>query len=230
MAFPDLTQPIATCSADSCADCPVSAKVHCHFRPRDLLHFLLICFPGFIIGGAILYGFSLWSFVIYVTLIISFFGFIEIRVMCSHCPHYAEKGSTLTCWANHGSPKLWKYRPGPMSKCENYCFIAGLIVVWTYPLPFFLLTEAWFFLALYLLTNAAFFATLKLFLCSKCMNFACPFNGVDQDGREMFFDRNPSVANHWAYKVTHTLQINNSEYSNGNSNIKNKRESRIKNQ
>jgi hypothetical protein len=26
-----------------------------------------------------------------------------------------EKGNTLGCSANHGSPKLWKYRPGPMS-------------------------------------------------------------------------------------------------------------------
>ena len=207
MAFPDPTQPIATCSAVSCAECPVSAKVHCHFRSRDLLHFLLISFPGFIVGGAPLYGFSHWAFAIYIILIIGFFGFLEIRVMCSHCPHYAEEGSTLTCWANHGSPKLWKYRPGPMSKSEFFFFFAGLIVVWGYPLPFFFLTEAWFLLALYLLTNAAFFATLKLFLCSKCMNFACPLNGVDQYGREMFFKRNPSVAKHWTCRANCSLQI-----------------------
>ncbi|GAJ20475.1 unnamed protein product, partial [marine sediment metagenome] len=26
--------------------------------------------------------------------------------------------NTLKCWANYGSPKLWKYRPGPMSLNE----------------------------------------------------------------------------------------------------------------
>lgn len=197
MAFPDPTSPIATCSASSCAECPVSAKVHCHFRPKDLLHFLLICFPGFITGGAAIYMFSPWVFVMYLALMVGFFGLLEIRVMCSHCPHYAEEGSTLTCWANHGSPKLWKYRPGPMSAPEKFWFFAGLTCVWGFPLPFLLLTEAWLLLALYLLTSTAFFATLKLFLCSKCMNFACPLNSVDQASRELFLQRNVSVAEHW---------------------------------
>jgi hypothetical protein len=161
--------------------------------------------PGFIIGGAVIYGFSHWLFAMYIALSIGFFGFLEIRVMCSHCPHYAEKGSTLTCWANHGSPKLWKYRPGPVSKYENFWFFTGLIIIWGFPLSFFFLIEAWLLLALYLLTNAAFFASLKLFLCSKCMNFACPFNGVDQHGREMFLERNPSVAEYWVCGVTRAL-------------------------
>ncbi|WP_163338907.1 hypothetical protein [Desulfopila sp. IMCC35008] len=197
MAFPDPTLPIATCSATSCTDCPVSAKVHCHFRLKDLVHFLLISFPGIIIGGAVINGYNQWFFALYIAFIIGFFGLLEIRVMCSHCPHYAEEGKTLTCWANHGSPKLWKYRPGPMSTPEQILFFGGLVVVWGYPLPFFALTDAWLLLALYILATTAFFVTLKLFLCSKCMNFACPLNGVDQSGRDMFFERNPSVAKHW---------------------------------
>jgi hypothetical protein len=47
------------------------------------------------------------------------FGLLEIRVMCSHCPHYAEAGRLLKCWANYGSPKLWAYRPGPMCRMET---------------------------------------------------------------------------------------------------------------
>ena len=36
----------------------------------------------------------------------------------------AETGTkTLKCWANYGSPKLWKYRPGPMSLAEKTVFI-----------------------------------------------------------------------------------------------------------
>ncbi len=197
MAFPDPTHPIATCSATSCVDCPVSAKVHCHFRPKDLIHFLLVSFPGFIIGGAVVFAFNQWLMVVYIAIIVGFFGFLEIRVMCSHCPHYAEEGLTLSCWANHGSLKLWKYRPGPMTKSEKFWFFAGLVITWSFPLPFFHLAEAWLLLLLYLLTNAAFYTTLKFFFCSKCMNFACPLNGVDQAVRELFYQRNPSVAEHW---------------------------------
>ena len=40
MAFPDRAKPIATCVAESCASCPVQGRIHCHFRPRDLIHFL----------------------------------------------------------------------------------------------------------------------------------------------------------------------------------------------
>jgi hypothetical protein len=34
-------------------------------------------------------------------------------------------------------------------------------------------------------------------MCSRCMNFACPFNHVDQAVRDAFFDRNPVVAQAW---------------------------------
>ncbi len=197
MAFPDPRKPIATCSATSCVDCPVSGKVHCHFRPKDLIHFLFISSPGFIIGGAVIFNFHHWLTAVYIAMIIGFFGFLEIRVMCSHCPHYAEDGLTLGCWANHGSPKLWKYRPGPMTRAEKFLFFAGLVIIWGFPIPLFLFTGSWFLLLLYILTNAGFYTTLKFCLCTKCMNFACPLNGVDKAVKEQFFLRNPSVAEHW---------------------------------
>ena len=75
MAFPDPTQPIATCSATSCVDCPVSAKVYCHFRPKDLIHFLLISSPGFIIGGAVIFAFNQWLTAVYLAIVVGFFGF-----------------------------------------------------------------------------------------------------------------------------------------------------------
>ena len=115
MAFQDPSLPIATCRAADCADCPVADSIHCHFRPVDLAHFLLVCLPTFLVGGAGVLSVGLIPLLIWVAVFVAFFGFIEIRVLCSHCPHYTEKGSTLGCWANHGSPKLWKYRPGPMS-------------------------------------------------------------------------------------------------------------------
>lgn len=197
MTFLDPSKPIATCVASDCENCPVSKDVHCHFRPKELAHFFLICFPGFLIGGAGVLVFGTLPLVVWIAIIVGFFGFLEIRVMCSHCPHYAEDGTTLGCWANHGSPKLWKYRPGPMSVIEKLTFFGGLVVVWGYPVPFLVIGQRWFLLALYVLTNAAFFATLKMFLCSQCMNFACPLNSASEAVRDLFLQRNPSIAEHW---------------------------------
>ena len=198
MAFPDPSQPIATCVANDCAGCPVQGKIHCHFRFRDLLYFLVISLPGLVIGGAGVLAAGAWHLVLWIAMMAGFFGFVEIRVMCAHCPHYVEEGKTLGCWANYGAPKLWQYRPGPMSAIEKWIFFTGFTVIWGYPLPSLILGAKWFLLVLYLLTNAGFFMTLKMFLCTRCMNFACPLNSVGKDVRDQFFQRNPSVAKHWA--------------------------------
>jgi hypothetical protein len=175
----------------------VANSIHCHFRPADLIHFYLICVPVFLVGGAGALAVGLVPLLIWIGIVISFFGFIEIRVMCSHCPHYAEEGSSLRCWANYGSPKLWKYRPGPMSTVEMVVFFTGLLAVFGYPLGFLVAGGLWFLLALYLLLTAAFAVTLKRSLCSRCMNFACPLNGVPQNVRVLFWERNPRVGTAW---------------------------------
>jgi hypothetical protein len=198
MTFQDPSLPIATCRASDCADCPVADSVHCHFRPAALAHFLFISIPTFLVGGAAVVAAGLIPLLIWVGVIVGFFGFIEIRVLCSHCRHYAEGGSTLRCWANHGSPKLWKYRPGPMSLAEKVVFFSGLVVVWGYPLAFFVVSGLWLLLGLYILLTTGFFMTLKMFLCTQCMNFACPLNAVSNSARELFFERNPSVARAWS--------------------------------
>ena len=197
MSFLDPTKPTATCDAPECKDCPVEGALHCHFRPIELAHFLILCAPAFIIGGAGVLDYGVWVFVIWIAILVGYFGFLEIRVMCSHCPHYAEAGKSLQCWANHGSPKLWKYRPGPMSGMEKVGFFSGMLLVWGYPPPFLVLNGSWLMLVLYALTTTGFFMTLKMFLCSQCINFACPLNSVDQARRDLFFQRNPSVAEPW---------------------------------
>ena len=197
MAFLVPTVPIATCDASDCTECPVADSIQCHFRPAELAHFLLISMPAFLVGGAGVLEAGLTPLVIWIAVIVGFFGFVEIRVMCSHCPHYAEEGATLKCWANHGSPKLWKYRPGPMSTAEMVVFFGGFVVVWGYPLSFFVVGGLWLLLGLYALLTAGFFMTLKMFLCSQCMNFACPLNGVPDSVRVKFFQRNPIVGRAW---------------------------------
>ncbi len=198
MAFPDPSKPIATCVAADCTDCPVRARINCHFQPGDLARFLAISLPGLLVGGAAVLGAGAWHLVLWIALMAGFFGLVEIRVMCAHCPHYAEKGGTLGCWANHGAPKIWNYRPGPMSAAEKGIFFSGLVVIWGYPLPLLITSAEWFMLVLYLVINAGFFVGLRLFFCARCMNFACPLNAVDGHTRDLFFQRHPSVARHWA--------------------------------
>ena len=154
-----------------------------------------------VVGGAGHVPGWIWL-AIYILMIIGFFGFLEIRVMCSHCPHYAESGSTLSCWANYGSPKLWAYRPGPMSVLEHVLFITGLSAVYGFPLVCFALIGQWFLLLVYFLSAAGFLVTLRSFFCSACMNFACTLNTVDEAVRQDFFSKNPGSAEGWGSTVS----------------------------
>ena len=195
--FLDPRRPLTTCTAQTCAGCPVSNEVHCHFQSRDLVAFLLTAVPSFITGGAGIYQVGAWWLAPWLLMIFGYFGFVEIRVMCSHCPHYAEPGKSLQCWANYGSPRLWKYRPGPMSATEKFVFFSGFALIWGYPLIFLLAGLQWLFLFVYVLTTASLFVTLQRSYCSQCMNFACPLNHVDEAVRIEFFKRNPIVAKAW---------------------------------
>lgn len=195
--FLDPNKPLATCQSDSCDDCAVSGHLHCHFSLKDWIHFLLIAFPPFFLGGAGINQVNGWFLFPWIIFIIAFFGFIEIRVMCSHCPHYAEDVTSLKCWANYGSPKWWKYRPGPMTFLEKTIFFGGFIIVWGYPLPYLIIGNYFFLLIVYTMTTGGFFMTLSHFLCTQCINFACPLNRVDEKMRNQFLAKNPSVAKAW---------------------------------
>ena len=198
--FLDFRKPLKTCSQSSCEDCPLTDSLHCHFKGIDLAKFLAAVFPAFVIGSIGIYRSGIWFFIPWFALILLYFGLIEIRVMCSHCPHYAEAGSTLKCWANYGMPKLWRYRPGPMSGMEKGIFLAGLILIFGYPLGLFLAFFNWLIAGLYGISVVGAYIYMRRTMCSHCMNFACPLNLVDNDRREAFFKRNPSAAVAWGYK------------------------------
>jgi hypothetical protein len=197
MMFLDANKPIATCESGSCDGCAINSNIHCHFSLKDLIHFLFIAFPPFLLGGAGIYHVNGWLLMPWIFFVVAFFVFIEIRVMCSHCPHYAESITSLKCWANYGSPKLYKYRPGPMTIIEKIVLFGGFAIVWGYPLPFLFLGEQPFLLVVYSMTTIGFFMTLINFMCSQCMNFACPLNRVDEKVRSQFFLKNPIVAEAW---------------------------------
>ncbi len=196
--FLDPRKPLSTCSAAACENCPLQSRVQCHFGSRELLRFFGIAFPPFILGGIGIVQVNAWLLLPWIGLAITYFGFVEIRVMCSHCPHYAEPdGRSLQCWANYGSPKLWKYHPGPMTGSEKFVFFAGLVVIAGYPLAFLVSAAQWILLALFGATVAMMATLMRRLMCARCMNFACPFNGVDWATRASFFARNPVVARAW---------------------------------
>lgn len=204
--FLDPNQPLHTCIEKSCSNCDVSNDLNCHFHLGQLIRFLICAFPPFIIAGIGIYLFNPVLLLPWIIMIISYFGFIEIRVMCSHCPHYAEPEiRTLKCWANYGSPKLWRYHPGPMSLIEKFIFFLGLILIIIYPYIFLFLSRNFITLILYSITVFISLWALNNFLCVQCINFACPFNRVKNNIREKFFNKNPRVGDAWQ-KIRHTIQ------------------------
>jgi len=196
--FLDPEKPLHTCIAQKCDGCRVSEKLVCHFNFRQLLIFLLMALPVFLLAGFLIYQFNSFILIPWILFILSFFGFIEIRVMCSHCPHYAETEiKSLKCWANYGSPKIWQYRPGPMSLLEKVVFYSGFIIIAGTPIAVAILQTSYVLLSVYIVLIAVWKWALKTFYCNHCINFACPFNNIDSEIRNDFFDKNPAIGEAW---------------------------------
>lgn len=196
--FLDPDQTLGTCKESSCVTCPVSNKLVCHFNGKQLFMWFLLCIPIFVSGGYFIYTQNPFFLIPWGIFIISFFGLIEIRVMCSHCPHYAEKEiNSLKCWANYGAPKLWKYRPGPMSIIEKIVFFSGLLIISLPPAVILFIQKNYFLLLLYVIFLIVWKLAIGKFYCKKCINFACPLNAVDNATKTAFFDKNKVVKDAW---------------------------------
>ena len=195
MLFLDPEKPLATCVSDSCEKCTVHDAVNCHFNFKQLMHFYVVVLPTFLLGGTGIYRTSGALLVVWLVFTAVFFLMIEIRVLCSHCPHYAEPGSSLKCWANYGILKLFKYRPGPMSLLEKSVLLGGFAAIWGFPTIFLVMGAQWFLLIGYLCAVLVFFINLKLLFCARCVNFACPLNGVETGTRKEFCKLNPKPDN-----------------------------------
>jgi hypothetical protein len=194
LLFLSPSKPIATCTRDSCNYCKTKESIHCHFSVRDLAKFLLIVAPSLAIGGYGIFRCGGWPLFPWLIMFISYFGFIEIRVLCSHCPHYAEKERSLKCWANFGSPKVWKFRPGPMTTLEKTIYLGGFVLLWGYPLFFIVYAFHVVLFAAYVPAATGFFMLLRKGFCKRCMNFACPLNHVKVEDRKEFLRNNPQIA------------------------------------
>lgn len=190
-AFLDPKRPLPTCTSEKCDGCAARDGLTCHFGAKHLLRFFAIVFPPIIAAGIGIASMNPWLLAPWIGFFLFFFGFAEIRALCSHCPHYAETETrTLRCWANYGSPKIWKYRPGPMTVGDRAVFFGGAFFILAYPTVFIILGSRWIqlgvFAALVVLAAVAMSATM----CSRCINLACPFNKVNGATKERFIELN----------------------------------------
>ena len=181
-----------------CKDCTIAGRLKCRYSPGDLLHFvglfLSFMFPALI--GMILGGYG-WYLLGWVGLAAIFFGFWEIRILCSHCPYYAEEGIVLHCAHNYGCPKFWKYHPEPISTSEKIQLLIGFVMMFSYPFPFLIVGQQFVLFLLSVSGLIVFFSTLKKYTCSKCVNFSCLLNQVSKDAVDEYLRRNPVMRKAW---------------------------------
>ncbi|RLB86310.1 MAG: hypothetical protein DRH26_17465, partial [Deltaproteobacteria bacterium] len=95
----DFDNPNNICTFDhesNCTGCTISGKLKCRSSVFEWFKFILL-FSVFLVPGLIGMnrgGYSdqiFWMFVFW----IFFFGFWEIKILCSHCPHYAKESFLL---------------------------------------------------------------------------------------------------------------------------------------
>jgi hypothetical protein len=139
-------------------------------------------------------------------------GGLEIRILCSHCPFYADEGPVLKCQALAGSPKLWRYRPGPLSGLEKVVLLGMFTFLVLFPIS----VQAygvWAAAARSLGTFAVvgmvgvtlgttlaalqFTYILVHDFCSSCVNFACPLNRSPKTVVYAFLRKNPVELEAW---------------------------------
>jgi len=184
--------------ASECAGCLLAGRLKCRFDRGDLMHFVGL-FVGFslpAVVGMILGGYG-WYILGWIAFCLLFFELWEIRILCSHCPYYAERGLVLHCIANYGSLKLWRYHPEPMGRAEKVQLALGLTILCGYPFPFLILGRQ-FPLALVALWGAVlFFWTLRRYTCSRCVNFSCPLNTVPKEVIDGYLMLNPVMREAW---------------------------------
>jgi len=128
--------------------------------------------------------------IIFVLSMLFFAGGLEWYVLCRHCPCYEYSGrdhgneNRFYCLGNWGSPKLFKYKPGHISRGgqATFVFFSGFYVL----SPIFYLIDRWELVIIQLVMVITFFVTLHHWACSHCPNFGCILNAVTEEDRKKF--------------------------------------------
>jgi len=181
-----------------CAGCAIENRLMCHYDRQDTLNFFMVGLPFMLTGviGAIQAGYG-WYLLLWLAYSLAFFFGWEARVLCSHCPMWAEKGRVLRCHANYGVIKLWKYRPGPMSKAEQVQFIIGALIWLGFPLVLTMLGGAYLWAVVGVVSAISAAYNLRNVSCGRCINFSCPLNTVPKTDVDAYLRRNPAIREAW---------------------------------
>ncbi|MFX1238190.1 MAG: hypothetical protein ACFFAS_14810 [Promethearchaeota archaeon] len=188
-----------------CNECNLKEKLDCHFDLKKLICFGGLFFFIVITGsiGLIFNGLMVEFIISLISLVIFaiiFFEFWEIRILCSHCPFYSEKGKFLRCYGNYGSLKIWKYHPEPMSKNEKIQLLIGFVIIFSIiaiPIIILLLNQLYIWSVLPIIGYILWFYDIKKFHCPKCNNFSCPLNKQSKQVIDEFLKRNPVMKEAW---------------------------------
>ena len=202
-----------------CANCAIQDKLACRWDQKILSGFRAIAFPPVLIAivGIAVVGVLTgvwWLLIAYLVYLLVMFGVFD-RFLCSHCPYYAEESKVLHCLGNHGSLKLWRYHPEPMSKFERF-MTRFLIATIFFVVPLSIMGYGiWFLSSHYaeygmisllgligitiasLITSTSFVATLKIFFCSRCVNASCPLNTVPKPVVDEYLMKNDVMRKAW---------------------------------
>lgn len=203
-----------------CQSCPVKYQLLCKWDKRSLSAFIILSMPFAVAGW---FGMAMvakftgawWYLVVNGAFYVLFFLTSEIRILCSHCPYYGgDTGLILKCLGNNGAIKLWKYHPEPMNSLERSSLVLGFIFFGGFPVlvnfygVYFMAANYAEFsqeallgmigvAVLTLLASITFFAVLRIYVCSKCVNFSCPLNSVQKEVVDEYLRRNPVIRKAW---------------------------------
>jgi hypothetical protein len=190
--------PCSVQSTPTCKDCSIQNRLMCRYDPRDTLHFFMLALPFFVttIAGVIVAGYG-WYLFGWLAYALFFFFIWEARVLCSHCPYWAEPSRILHCHANYGVIKIWKYRPGPMNRSEQIQFALGALALIIYPIVFLLLGRQFLLASIAIVSSVSWGYLLRRNVCTRCIQFSCPMNAVPKALMNVYLQQNPVILEAW---------------------------------
>ena len=201
-----------------CVGCQIGANLNCRYDRRLARFFLWNQVPSLVLAlfGTALTGYitgAWWPLIVFAVGCVVLWGLgIETRVLCSHCPFYAREGRTLRCYALDGWPKLWKYRPGPMSGVEKLIIVAFFAFLVAFPVAgetygvWFIRANGlggfafWAMIGVAIATALAglqFVYIMTRVYCASCVNFSCPLNTVPKAVVDDYLRKNPVMRAAW---------------------------------
>jgi hypothetical protein len=190
---------------ESCEDCNLKGRLHCHLDKKYAIIFGIPFFIGFIpafVGLILLqYPLNLISTLVWIGYIIFFFLIWEPPILCAHCPFYAEgETKTLHCSINYGFRKTSKFKPGPINLWKKIQFITGANIIFAIPLILLAFGDhwtKWIYFGLCAFGVVLWYVVIQLKICTDCINFSCILNRVPKEIRDEFLKKNPIMYEAW---------------------------------